>query len=115
VRKVQQHHIAAAAFDQGADRGPHSAADDQIAFPVARHYAVVNLGRSLVQRLHVLDLVWWCHPAALSPADRAPGAQLAILLAEHTGEQGPIDGLGTGAHRRPGWMGAGQEPRDLLR
>ena len=35
--KVQEHHVAGGAFDQGAHRRGVVLAQDEVAFPVARH------------------------------------------------------------------------------
>jgi len=45
TRQVQQHREPGGSFDQRADRGPVQA-DDQVAFPVAGHRAVVSIGGS---------------------------------------------------------------------
>jgi hypothetical protein len=54
-RRFEQHHIAAVTLDEGADGGlafPH----DEVAFPVAGHGTILDLGWTLGDHDHVTDL-----------------------------------------------------------
>ena len=52
VGEVQQHHVAGGALDEGADRGRGVLADDQVAFPVAGHGPVFDLGWPFADHHH---------------------------------------------------------------
>ena len=82
-------------------------------WPIAA--ALGHLGRALVEQSHVGDLVLRRHAATLRLAALAAGAQLAGDRAEDTGEQGLIDRLGAGPHRRIVRVGALEETGDLWR
>lgn len=52
-----KHHKAGRALDQRADRGAVASALDQVALPVTRDEAILDLWRADMDALHVLDLV----------------------------------------------------------
>lgn len=91
--QVDQMDVASGAFDQGADRGALSAADDQVAFPVPGSSAVVDLDGALVDQRHILDLVQGRHSATLLLTSGSAGTELGDATAEEAGEQGPVDRL----------------------
>jgi hypothetical protein len=64
---------------------------------------------------HGFDLVWLGDAPAVPLAFAAPVAQLAILLAQATGEQRQVDRLGAQLHRGVVRVRAAQEAGDLLR
>ena len=113
VGEMDQHDVATDPFDERADRGVHVGADDQIAFPVADDATLVHLDGPLVEQSHVGDLVLRRHAATLRLAALAAGAQLAGDRTEDTGEQGLIDRLRAGPHRRIVRERPLQEARDL--
>ncbi len=53
VRQVQQEDVPTRPFDQRADRGAATFADDQVAFPVPRDRPVLYLGRTIADHDHV--------------------------------------------------------------
>jgi hypothetical protein len=57
--EVQEHHEAGGALDQGADRGAVAGTHDQVAFPMARHGTIGDLGWALRDHHHVRQ-----HPPA---------------------------------------------------
>jgi len=54
--QVDEQHEPGLPFDQGANRRLGPLAEDQVAFPVARHGAVLDLGWSVADQHHVLQL-----------------------------------------------------------
>ena len=74
-----QQHQAAGALDQHADGGLVASAFDEVAFPVARHDPVVDLGRAHVDADHIGDL------AAAVSATRARHARAAAVA--QTGDE----------------------------
>ena len=56
VVEFDQHAVAGGALDEGGDEGAGVGADDQVAFPVAGHGAVVGFGGPLGDVDHVDDL-----------------------------------------------------------
>ena len=55
VAQVQQQHVASAALDESADRSAVVLADDEIAFPMARHRSVLDLGAAFADQNHARD------------------------------------------------------------
>jgi hypothetical protein len=56
VLHLGQHHEAGSSLDQCADRGTIAFALNQVALPMARDETVLDLGRTDVDALHLLDL-----------------------------------------------------------
>ena len=117
--KVQQHREPGGALHEGANRGLVEP-DDQVAFPVARHRPVHDVGRPLGdhdlrgdERLAAAPRARPGHP------QRAPGAQtgdeLALERAAALDEQGLIDRLVRDPHGRILGEVELQPVRDLLR
>ena len=85
VGQRDQHQVAGGAFNQRRDRA-HAFAEDQVAFPVAGHCAVVGFGWPFgdVQRVRAATATVG-QPDSLGPAQDPPGAQiLRQLLAKRT-------------------------------
>ena len=80
---MDEDHESAETFNQGPYRRVKVPADDQIAFPVPGGGAFVNLGRTLIEQLHVLDLVFGRDTTALRLAAAPTSAQLAFLRSKH--------------------------------
>ena len=77
MREVQQHHEAGGPLHQRADGGAVVGAHDQIAFPVAGHGSVIDVGGPLGNHDHVRDLAPRVD-AALVPALGAASAQTVV-------------------------------------
>ena len=114
-----QHHEAAAALDQRADRRTIAGALDQIALPVARDQPVFDLGRAHVDALPVRNLA----PPVLTAAARLAraatlsqaGDELLAQLASRGHVDRAVDGLVRHPVVRPIGEGPRQYPGDLLR
>ena len=55
VGQVHQHRVAGGAFDERGDRGLVGLAHDQVAFPVAGHRPVLDLGGAVADHDHRVD------------------------------------------------------------
>jgi hypothetical protein len=73
VGQRHEHGEAAGALDQRADRGGVALADEQVAFPVAGHPALVGLGGPLGDVDHVGDAVLALADLATGLAQRPAG------------------------------------------
>src|SRR5918994_1160282 len=113
VWEVQQHDVAADPFDERPDRGAHVGTDDEITLPMTDRATLQNLCGSLVDELHVGDLVLGRDTATLRLASLPTCAQLGGKRAKNPGEQRPRNHLRAGPHRRIMRENALQEPRDL--
>jgi hypothetical protein len=82
---------------------------------VADRATLGHFGGTLVEQAHVGDLVLRRDAASLRLAALAAGAQLAGDRAEHTGEEGLIDRLRAGPHRRIVRVGTLEVAGDLWR
>ena len=117
VAEVQQDHEAGGTLDQCADRGTVVAADDQVAFPVAGHGSVGDLGRAFADHDHVGDpasvlcaSAWSTLGAAGAEAAGEFSAQLAAAL----DVEGFVDGLVGHPHLRPVGERLAEPPSDLF-
>src|SRR6266550_5302567 len=102
---MREHDVAGGAFDQGRDRGLVAGAEDQIAFPVPWHRAVLGLCRSFADHQHRgLEALTSLVGSALRPADSAAGAQtpgqFSTQLAAALDIEGLVDRLVRHAHLR---------------
>ena len=119
VGQREQEHVAAPAFDEGADGG-HALAEDEVALPVAGDGAVVDLGRPLADHHHVAQLA--LAEAALDVAGPAHRSARAQAGGELTPQGAPalhvqrhVDGLVGHPHLRVVGVVADQPAADLLR
>ena len=100
--QVQQEHQAGGALDQRADSAARVRAQDQIAFPVARHGAVIRFCRALRDHHHAGEpsaaFLSAARPPRGAPRSEASG-QFSAKLAAPLNEQRSIDRLVAHAHR----------------
>lgn len=97
VVHLGKHHKTGRAFDQRANRGAVAGALDQVAFPVARDEAVLDLWWADMDALHVLDLVAPIIAATARLAHLVVMTQtcdqFALELAAGVQVDGVVDGL----------------------
>ena len=100
---MQQEHEAGGAFHEGANGAAPAFAEDEVAFPVARHGPVINLGGSFGDVDHPRDASPAVGGAALLAAG-ASGAQasgqLTTQFAAALDEKGLVDRLVAHPHLR---------------
>ena len=96
VGQVQQQGEAGGAFDEGADGGPVLGAGDQVAFPVAGHGPVGDLGRPVGDHDHVRDAGAdrCAGRRGAGFAQRPPGAQAAGQLPAQRAPALDVEGSG---------------------
>ena len=105
VGQMQQHHVPGGAFDQGADRAVVVRAHDQVAFPVAGHRPVFDLGGPFGDHHHVRGCwprrstrPWW---SALGAAGAQTAVQFTAQPTSALDVQRLVDRLVRHPHLRP--------------
>src|SRR5437667_9289604 len=120
VRQVEKDDIAARALHQPPDCRTTSLPDDQIAFPVPRNSAIVDLRRAIADQDHVLEpagtgLLRAHVGPSLRPSRPEAGRELLAQRAARLDEQRLIDRLVRNAHGQVVRIVTDQPRGDLLR
>ena len=117
VGQREQHHVTRLAFHERGDRGQPCLADDEVAFPVARHRSVLNLGGTLAEQHHAHQLAAARGPVVRTPLGTSGAQKASQLLAQRAPrlhEQRLVDRLVGHPQLRIVRMVCDESVRDLL-